>query len=136
MRRLFLATPICVLALAIPAGAQPKPPEGAEGGKVIYQTLCASCHGMNAQGGGPVAESLRTPPPDLTRIAERNDGAFSGDDVASRIDGRQEVAAHGTSEMPVWGDGLAWQVSDAAVREERIARSVDLLVQYLKSIQR
>jgi hypothetical protein len=37
--------------------------------------------------------------------------------------------------MPVWGDSLANSVTDEPERERRIARAVQLLVAYLKTIQ-
>lgn len=37
---------------------------------------CASCHGVDAKGEGPVAKSLNVKPSDLTRIAARSGGKF------------------------------------------------------------
>jgi len=43
----------------------------------LYRGFCLQCHGTEGKGDGPLAKSLRIPPPDLTRIAERNGGKFS-----------------------------------------------------------
>lgn len=72
-------------------------------GQILFVRHCAPCHGEDGTGGGPVAESLRAAPTDLTRIAKRSGGSFDEARVMAVIDGRREVAAHGTREMPVWG---------------------------------
>jgi mono/diheme cytochrome c family protein len=133
--RSALFAAVATLALAAAALAQPREPEGAEGGRIIYRKVCASCHGPSARGDGPVAASMKTRPADLTGIAERRDGVFPRNEVASLIDGRQTVTAHGPREMPVWGESLANAVADEKVREERIARAIRDLVAYLESIQ-
>ena len=45
-------------------------------GLELFQAYCATCHGREAKGGGPMAASLKTPPADLTTIAKRNKGTF------------------------------------------------------------
>jgi mono/diheme cytochrome c family protein len=72
-------------------------------GQRLFAAYCSSCHGALGLGNGPVAPALRTAPADLTRIAERNGGAFDPARVAAYIDGRTRIEAHGDREMPVWG---------------------------------
>ena len=72
-------------------------------GKIEYQSNCASCHGMDAKGDGPVSKELKTRPTDLTLIAKKNKGVFPLNAVYRIIDGRDQIASHGTKEMPVWG---------------------------------
>jgi len=74
------------------------------GGPDLYRQYCASCHGLNAQGDGPVAAALKVKVPDLTRIAQRHGGTFPSSDVRDTIDGREAPRAHGTRTMPVWGE--------------------------------
>jgi len=121
---------------AEPARRDPFEPTGAEGGRIIFRTICATCHGGDARGGGPLAADLDVPPPDLTRLAARNGGDFPAEWVAARIDGREYVETHGPSEMPVWGEGLAWAVQDRELRETRISRAIAMLVAYLAERQR
>ena len=45
-------------------------------GKIEYQSNCASCHGMDAKGDGPVSKELKTHPTDLTLLAKKNKGVF------------------------------------------------------------
>jgi mono/diheme cytochrome c family protein len=72
-------------------------------GKAEYQANCASCHGIDAKGDGPVSKVLKTRPTDLTALAKKNKGVFPLNSVYRIIDGRDPIASHGTREMPVWG---------------------------------
>ena len=93
-------------------------------------------HGRSATGDGPVASELRTPPADLTRIAERHGGIFLADEVAAFIDGRNRIAAHGSSEMPVWGRQFDDRLETGIAQETRLSPgSIFLIVEYLRSIQ-
>ncbi|MDY7092122.1 MAG: cytochrome c [Acidobacteriota bacterium] len=102
-------------------------------GKKSFQVYCASCHGADARGEGPMLSALRFQPRDLTRLSKRNDGTFPSEMVAKVIDGTQEVKGHGSNEMPVWGPIFSAQHEggDARTPESRIQE----LVSYLKSIQ-
>ena len=72
-------------------------------GAEIYARHCATCHGADADGNGPMAPALVLQPPDLTRLTERNAGSFPMTRVVTRIDGRDPLVSHG-SPMPVYGD--------------------------------
>lgn len=65
---------------------------------------CSVCHGLDAKGKGPLASSLKKPPTDLTRIAERNSGHFPFSRIAQVIRDGGEIASHGSSDMPAWGE--------------------------------
>lgn len=54
---------------------------------------------------------LATKLPDLTMLASNNKGVFPFDRVYQVIDGRQELKAHGTREMPIWGRAFRMQSS-------------------------
>src|SRR5579859_4388914 len=43
-------------------------------GPDLYRGYCASCHGTEGKGDGPVAPALNSKMPDLTTIAQRNGG--------------------------------------------------------------
>lgn len=107
----------------------------AELGAATFQKHCASCHGADARGKGPVAEALVVPPADLTRIAARREGRFPVGEISRFIDGRFAVVAHGTREMPVWGERLSADIPDARLAEEITRGTIASLVEYLKSIQ-
>ena len=78
----------------------PLPLDGAQ----IFRSYCASCHGADGKGQGPIAGALKRPPADLTLISRRNGGGFPRDRVRAIIAGQeQSISAHGSREMPVWG---------------------------------
>jgi mono/diheme cytochrome c family protein len=76
-------------------------------GEELYGRFCASCHGLQGRGDGPVASSLRVEVPDLTLTARRGRDADPRDRIVRIIDGRYIIGAHGTRLMPVWGEDLA-----------------------------
>jgi len=103
---------------------------GGASGSAIFENYCAACHGRSARGDGPLADSLKTRPADLTLIAKRNGGSFPADQVTRIIDGRNPVKGHGGGDMPIWGDAFA-KSTDPMPVAEKIRR----LVMHLQSIQ-
>lgn len=74
-------------------------------GKREYEANCGVCHGIEGKGDGPIAESLVKPVPSLTRLIKDNGGIFPFERVYSMIDGTEAtVKAHGSRDMPIWGD--------------------------------
>ena len=73
-------------------------------GKSEFLSSCASCHGGDAKGKGPVSEQLKTPPPDLTMLAKNNDGIFPTNSIYEILYGLKTIPTHGTREMPIWGE--------------------------------
>ena len=102
-------------------------------GRDLFMFYCASCHGRDGRGGGPVAPSLRVAVPDLTTMAARHGGVFPTTRVASFVTGTQERAApaHGSKEMPVWGP--IFQALDPADRSNTIR--IANVVAYIESLQ-
>ena len=78
--------------------------QDADVGKSEFQSSCASCHGADGKGGGPLREQLKVPPPDLTVLANNNNGVFPATALYETIDGSKAVPAHGNREMPIWGE--------------------------------
>lgn len=103
------------------------------GGRADFQAYCASCHGREAKGNGPVAEKLQTRPPDLTLLSKKFDGEFPTEYVLRTIDGREQLAAHGSRTMPVWG--RIWRTENDPGSEAEAQRILNELLQYLRSIQ-
>lgn len=107
-------------------------------GRDLFVGYCASCHGEQGTGDGPVAPSLVKPPADLTTLAKRAGGRFDGHAVMSVIDGRSEVAAHGPREMPVWG--LAFMREHAVAGERQAVQTslllTKILTDYVASLQK
>jgi mono/diheme cytochrome c family protein len=142
----FLAAVVSLplLALLACASREPRGPRVAEllnfdtpNGRDLYRQLCASCHGFNGTGDGPLAEQLKVRLPDLTRLAANNGGTFPRTDVLATVTGQRAIPTHGPLSMPVWGRRLGPEDSPAAVavRLDQ-ARTVTAIVDYLASIQR
>jgi len=128
---------ITIFSLALAALAAPATAQDPEAGAQTYATLCAACHGEAARGDGPVADLLTVPPPDLTRLAERNGGRFPVMEVVYRIDGRAPIKAHG-SPMPPFGGMFEGQ--EAVMKTEAgqpilTSRGIVDLVAYLQGMQ-
>jgi mono/diheme cytochrome c family protein len=118
--------------MTVMANSQQKPDMAAvDDGRELFMTYCASCHGITGHGNGPTAQELGHRPADLTQFAERNGGVFD-DVLAYRIIDGRTVKAHGTLEMPVWGDAFKWR---QGLPEEGIKARIEALVRYLESIQ-
>jgi mono/diheme cytochrome c family protein len=101
----------------------------ASNGKQMFESYCAACHGKDAKGTGPAAAALKKTPADLTHISTRNGGTFPDVKVKRYIEGLDEVPAHGSRDMPVWGELFReMDRSTAAIR-------VQALNDYLKSLQ-
>lgn len=101
-------------------------------GRALYMTHCASCHGTSARGDGPAAGSMRVAPADLTQFAKRNGGLFPSARTYQIIEGR-DVGAHGSVEMPVWGN--VFRVTPPDSTEASVRYRIHALVLYLESIQ-
>jgi mono/diheme cytochrome c family protein len=100
-------------------------------GPDLYRFYCATCHGRDGKGHGPVAPALKVPPPDLTLLARHHNGVFPAREVELEVGGGARAAAHGSGEMPVWGPIFrALDPSDARAKA-RIAA----LVAHIASVQ-
>ena len=91
---------IATLTAGFAAAAQA---EDVDIGKSEFQSSCASCHGTDGKGNGPVSEQLKVPPPDLTMLAKKNGGVFPTNAAYEIIYGLKTLPAHGTRDMPIWG---------------------------------
>jgi mono/diheme cytochrome c family protein len=105
-------------------------------GAEIFDRFCASCHGSEARGDGPVSRSLNVAVPDLTTIEVRY-GEFPAAMIRDIIDGRGiDKRAHGTRTMPVWGYEF-WVEEGADVTAQRAVReAIAKLVEHIRSVQR
>ena len=132
----MLAAAACGLALAGAAAAFDAVTLDDYSGPELFDRFCASCHGSEARGDGPVAASLNVAVPDLTMIAARY-GEFPATLVRDVIDGRGiDRRAHGTRTMPVWGFEF-WVEEGGDVNAQRAVReAINKLVEHLRSVQR
>lgn len=105
-------------------------------GEDLYRRFCASCHGVQGRGDGPVAASLRVEVPDLTQTARRLHGAEGRDRLIRIIDGRYIIGAHGTRLMPVWGEDLARLEIGNPEAERSSQVIIGRLADYVSNLQR
>ncbi len=111
-------------------------------GEREYMNSCASCHGADAKGAGPLAELLSVSLPDLTGLQTGNGGVFPVSEVYGIIEGASMVGAHGTREMPVWGDRYSFEANTALGdyftgqdREIYVRSRILALIEYLSTVQ-
>lgn len=135
---LWLLGSLLLVPLASAADKTNPLPAADEGnmGRRYYERYCSACHGMDGRGQGPVASALRTPPADLTQIAKRRGGQFPAAEISTYIDGRADVRAHGSRDMPVWGERFSDQVGGGSLGEEVVRGNLLILIEYLQSLQR
>ena len=101
-------------------------------GRDIFRYYCATCHGRDARGRGPAASALKTQPANLTKLGANNHGVFPIERVKAFVrQGRPDVPAHGTSDMPVWGPIFQSLAPSDTMAQARI----DNVVAYISSIQ-
>jgi mono/diheme cytochrome c family protein len=107
-----------------------------EVGKKQYMKYCATCHGPSGNGADGVASRLFTKPPtDLTQLAKNNGGKFPMMEVIGIVKGDQPIAAHGTREMPVWGQILGKPLEDGMYGQDASDAQILTIGKYLESIQ-
>ena len=106
-------------------------------GKELFHQHCSVCHGEDAKGHGSMYDpesaepSRRVPPTDLTVLSEQNAGKFPADRVRDAIYSKGPIPAHGTPEMPAWGDVFY----SLKTNPKRLEKRVHDLTAYIKSIQ-
>jgi mono/diheme cytochrome c family protein len=111
---------------------QVKPRNSTDAGKNLFRAYCATCHGVDGRGAGPLASELRRLPPSLTSYAVRNGGTFPSERLRAIIDGRT-VSSHSDREMPIWGD--AFTRTRDGLSEDAAKARIDAIVKYLEAIQ-
>ena len=97
----------------------------------LYRAYCATCHGTNGKGNGPMAPALKAAVPDLTLIAKNNRGQFPETRIRRILTGEDAILSHGSREMPVWGPIF----HETGTPVDRGPVRLNNLVKYLESIQ-
>jgi mono/diheme cytochrome c family protein len=105
--------------------------------KADYMNSCAACHGADGTGNGPMASELKGKPTDLTLLTKENGGTFPYVKVYRTIDGTWEkgnIRAHGSKEMPVWGDVFRRTAGGENVYMQTQGRIMSI-IQYIDTLQ-
>jgi mono/diheme cytochrome c family protein len=103
-------------------------------GHRYFVRYCASCHGTDGLGDGPVAKSLATPPANLRKLGDKYGMPLPAHRIAEIIDGRDTARAHGSHEMPVWGEKL-YELGHGEKGETGIGDVIAKIIAYLNTIQ-
>ena len=119
--------------ILVPVALWAAPPQPAihSSGLTLYRSYCASCHGTEGRGDGPAAQALVMRPADLRTLAIRNNGKFPVYRVVKMLGGADDIVAHGSKRMPVWGPSFA----ESNPNDAKLAERVKNLVTFLESIQ-
>jgi mono/diheme cytochrome c family protein len=128
-----------VLAVALSslatAGVAAEEADGPERGGRLYAIHCASCHGADGHGDGPMREVLRPQPTDLTRLTERyRVWREEVRAVLTGAPGADRIGAHGPPQMPVWGLSLMDR-SRVDAQADEVAAEIEALLAFLDTIQ-
>jgi mono/diheme cytochrome c family protein len=103
-------------------------------GHHYFVQYCASCHGQDGLADGPVAKSLLRQPANLRTLGDKYGMPLPAHRIAQLIDGRDTIRAHGTRDMPVWGERL-YEVGQGKKGETGIGDVIAKIIAYLGTIQ-
>jgi mono/diheme cytochrome c family protein len=101
-------------------------------GQQMYSAHCAACHGVDGTGNGPASPALKARPTDLTQLTKSNGGKFPDNHVYNAIKGEVGVPAHGSKDMPVWGNVFR---SVSGGHDAEVQQRLVNLTQYVKKLQ-
>jgi mono/diheme cytochrome c family protein len=107
-------------------------PTSSASGKEMFTSYCAVCHGTEGKGDGPAASALKVAPADLTVLSKNDGGKYPAMKVSSAIRGTANLPAHGSEEMPMWGD-LFRSISNG--HEGEVQQRVGNLTRYIETLQ-
>jgi mono/diheme cytochrome c family protein len=105
-------------------------------GQQFFMQYCASCHGKDGRGNGPVSPYLKIKVPNLTLLKKNNKGIYPMAKVMSAIDGSRVVRAHGDREMPVWGEIFRKEAEAAKYTELTSLLKTKMIAEYVATLQR
>ncbi|MCK4712870.1 MAG: cytochrome c [Marinosulfonomonas sp.] len=112
-------------------------------GEFEYRNSCVQCHGVLGKGDGPVSGFMSgAVPSDLSLLQKSNGGIFPVASVYSIIEGEDQIGAHGTRDMPMWGSRYRYRVA-ADIDSSFSPEATDLyvrtrilsLIEYLSTLQ-
>jgi len=141
----FIGLALILVAISTFAAAQQAPAKTAptvkhvpitnaplNSGKEMFSSYCAVCHGKDGKGNGPAASAMKTPPIDLTLLAQKSGGKYPAPHVATVLRGQATTPSHGSQDMPVWGP-LFSSISHGD--EGQVQQRITNLVNYIESLQ-
>ncbi len=128
-----LATLLGAALLALPLLISAcEPTSRQELGKSQFEEHCVACHSAVS---GEIATEGQQMGPDLRLLQPKYGSPLDRDRLARFIDGREELPAHGTRQMPVWGKRLYEDYPQTQGTESVREGTVAIILDYLESIQ-
>jgi hypothetical protein len=125
----ILISIVAVSTLAVsPAVGRPNDGERA------YRQYCAVCHGDDGSGNGLLRPEFRTPPTDLTAVG-RKTGSFPRGELLRVIDQSKSVTAHGSRDLPIWGESFWRAAGEEEVDRSPQSRTMDDIVDFIETLQ-
>lgn len=112
-----------LVAAALAAQQAASVQDAVQRGEAHYLIFCANCHGLHADGHGPLVKALKVVPTDLTGLAQQGSGEGIPERVMKAVDGRHEVPGPEGPRMPLFSDNLE-------------VRTIIEIGEYLTTIQR
>ncbi|WP_136441768.1 c-type cytochrome [Pacificoceanicola onchidii] len=126
---------ILILAVFL-AGCYPQEQAQEPTGRALYETHCATCHGVGGQGDGDLAGEFGVPVPNLTVLRESNGGVFPYEGVMAQVYGYPGRYHLGL--MPEFGPDLEGAQVDLVTQTGQILRApraLVALVDYIETLQ-
>jgi len=120
------STTALVLAATIAAcaaGARGAEQDAIERGNAHYLLFCANCHGVDADGQGPLARVLKVTPTDLRHLRAGGGDELVSERVLKAMDQRHEVPSPDGPRMPLFSENLE-------------VKTIIEIGEYLKTVQR
>jgi mono/diheme cytochrome c family protein len=104
-KSMVMCATLAIMGASAWAQADTEQDKAVERGNAHYLLFCANCHGVNADGKGPLVGLLKVAPSDLTTLKRTGNGESVTERVLKAVAGRHEVTT-GTLKMPIFSDNL------------------------------
>jgi len=114
----------------------PIKPTPVSSGQEMYTTYCAACHGADGTGHGPAAPALKVTLRDLTTLSQKNGGTFPEAKVVSALRYGVENSAHGSTQMPVWGNLFQTIGPGSWDKGQSVQQRISNLTDYIRKMQK
>jgi mono/diheme cytochrome c family protein len=131
----FVSTTILVTAQEVKVQKARITQSDPASGEQMFLDYCAACHGILGNGDGPAAPFLKTPPTNLTLLAKKNGGNFPADHVINVLQFGIPTTAHGSKDMPVWGELFKSLSASHGTERAESALRIHSLSEYIKTLQ-
>jgi len=100
----------------------------------VFSRYCSECHAVSGAVDAS-SQGIQASAPDLRELWREHGSPLNREELSEFIDGRRDVEAHGSRDMPVWGERLYGNLPDTETVEEMRAGTIELLLDYLDTIQ-